>query len=166
MEAASPMPLYGNGDVMSFEDYNQIKASSKVSGVMIARGALIKPWIFKEIKEQQHYDISSSERLDMVHKYCKYGLEHWGSDSKGVENTRRFLLEWLSFLHRYVPHGILLEPPQRINQRIPKSYKGRDDMETLLASNRSSDWVKITEMFLGKAPDNFGFEPKHRANSY
>lgn len=52
-----------------------------------------------------------------------YGLEHWGSDDQGKETTRRFLLEWLSFLHRYVPVG-LVDSTQKMNQR-PPHYFGR-----------------------------------------
>jgi tRNA-dihydrouridine synthase 3 len=132
---------------------------------MIARGALIKPWIFTEIRERRDWDVRSSERLDILRTYVNYGLEHWGTDTKGVEATRRFMLEWLSFLYRYIPVGLLEVLPQRINDK-PLPYYGRDDMETLMASGRSSDWVKLTEMFLGKVPDDFVFVPKHKANAY
>ncbi|XP_069179703.1 tRNA-dihydrouridine(47) synthase [NAD(P)(+)]-like [Procambarus clarkii] len=163
-EVADPMPLFGNGDVLSFEDYNYHREHSKVAGMMIGRGALIKPWIFKEIKEQQHWDISSSERFDMLKDYVNYGMEHWGSDTEGIEKTRRFLLEWLSFLHRYIPVG-LLEQTQKINQR-PLAYRGRNDLETLMASRSVSDWIKISEMLLGPTPSDFVFLPKHKANAY
>lgn len=87
---AKEIPVFGNGDVLCFEDYQKAReAAPSISGVMIGRGGLIKPWIFKEIKEQKHYDPSSSERLDMMRSFVNYGLEHWGSDTQGVENTRR-----------------------------------------------------------------------------
>lgn len=132
---------------------------------MIGRGALIKPWIFTEIKEQKLWDISSSERFDVLKKYVNYGLEHWGSDTKGVENTRRFLLEWLSFLYRYIPVGLLETPPQKVNERPPR-YRGRNDLETLMSSASATDWIKISEILLGPVPEGFQFLPKHKANSY
>lgn len=139
------IPLIGNGDILSYEDFQNVKTNyTNVSSVMIGRGALIKPWIFKEIKDQKPFDISSQERFELLKKYANYGLEHWGSDTKGVETTRRFLLEWQSFLYRYVPFGMLEKPPQKINQRPQfDSYVARDDLETLLCSNKSSDWIKI-----------------------
>lgn len=164
VEVASPMPLFGNGDILSYEDANRARQTG-VAGIMIARGALLKPWLFTEIKEQRHWDISSSERLDILRDFTHYGLEHWGSDTQGVEKTRRFLLEWLSFLCRYVPVGLLELLPQRINER-PPYYLGRDYLETLMASQQAADWIRISEMLLGPVPPNFAFLPKHKANAY
>lgn len=89
-QAAKTIPIIGNGDILNYEDYLEFKEiAPTVSSVMIGRGALYKPWIFQEIKEQKHIDISSSERFEIMRKYVNYGLDHWGSDTKGVENTRR-----------------------------------------------------------------------------
>ncbi|XP_065335335.1 tRNA-dihydrouridine(47) synthase [NAD(P)(+)]-like [Cloeon dipterum] len=165
-KAAAPVPLFGNGDILSYEDYKaKREMCPNVAGVMIGRGALMKPWIFTEIKEQRQWDISSSERLDILKEYVNLGLEHWGSDDKGVETCRRFLLEWLSFLYRYVPLGLLERPPQAINER-PPPFRGRDHLETLMASPRSADWVAISELLLGPVPQHFHFLPKHKANAY
>ncbi|KAI7857354.1 hypothetical protein BDC45DRAFT_500993 [Circinella umbellata] len=163
--SARKMPIYGNGDVLSFEEYNKHREETGVDGIMIGRGGLIKPWLFTEIKEQRHWDISSKERLEMLQRFCQYGLEHWGTDSQGVNATRRFLCEWQSFLYRYVPVGLLEVVPQKINERAPP-FNGRDDLETLMASPKSSDWVKLSEMLLGPAPEDFNFVPKHKANSF
>ncbi|XP_030596245.1 tRNA-dihydrouridine(47) synthase [NAD(P)(+)]-like isoform X1 [Archocentrus centrarchus] len=161
---ASPVPLFGNGDILSYEDAMKARETG-VSGIMIARGALIKPWIFTEIKESRHWDISSSERLDILKDFTNFGLEHWGSDTRGVEKTRTFLLEWLSFMCRYIPVGLLERVPQKINER-PPYYMGRNYLETLMASQNVGDWIRISEMLLGPIPKNFQFLPKHKANSY
>ena len=75
------------------------------------------------------------------------------------------MCEWISFLHRYVPYGVLEAPPQRVNER-PPLYSGRDKLETLMASDASEDWIRISEMILGPAGDHFKFTPKHKSNSY
>lgn len=61
---------------------------------------------------------------------------------QGVESTRRFLLEWLSFLYRYVPVGLMETPPQKMNER-PEKFEGRNDLEVLMASSNCTDWIKI-----------------------
>ncbi|CAG8700252.1 107_t:CDS:2, partial [Scutellospora calospora] len=65
----------------------------------------------------------------------------------------------------YIPVGLLEVLPQRINER-PPFFRGRDELETLLASGNSNDWVKLSEMFLGPAHESFKFVPKHASNSY
>jgi tRNA-dihydrouridine synthase 3 len=149
------MYFIGNGDCYSHVDYLDHIQNAGVDSVMVARGALIKPWIFEEIEKGQYIDKSASERLDYVEKFVRYGLEAWGSDEVGVGQTRRFLLEWLSFAHRYVPVGILAHLPPSLQDR-PPAYRGRSDLETLLASDNYLDWIKIRYVFPGftKLPAN------------
>ena len=123
----------GNGDCYSHVDYYNHIRDGNVDSVMVARGALIKPWIFEEIESGQHLDKSATERLGYIEKFARYGLECWGSDETGVGTTRRFLLEWLGFNHRYVPIGLLETLPPKLNERPPR-YRGRNELETLLAS--------------------------------
>lgn len=172
----------GNGDSYSHIDFLDHIQNAGVDSVMVARGALIKPWLFEEIEKGQYLDKPATERLRYVEKFARYGLETWGSDEVGVGLTRRFLLEWLSFAHRYIPIGILDHLPPSLQDR-PPAYRGRDDLETLLASDNYLDWIKIryasfhslpsnysltcrSEMFLGPAHKDFHFQPKHKSNSY
>ncbi|KAK8016441.1 dihydrouridine synthase [Apiospora rasikravindrae] len=159
------MYFLGNGDCYSHVDYFDHVDNAKVDSVMIARGAMIKPWIFEEIEKGQYLDKSATERLGYIEKFCKFGMEAWGSDELGIGFTRRFLLEWLSFTHRYIPIGVLEHLPPSLQER-PPAYRGRNELETLLASDNYKDWIKISEMYLGPAHPGFNFQPKHRSNSY
>ena len=165
-KAARRIQFVGNGDVASWTDFEAHLNSHGVDTCMIARGALIKPWVFTEIKERRHWDISASERFDLLKRFCSHGLEHWGSDTRGIESTRRFLLEWMSFTHRYIPVGLLEVLPQQLTWRPPGPFCGRNDLETLLASPLPQDWVKLSSMMLGPPPAGFRFVPKHRSNAW
>ncbi|GAB0494358.1 hypothetical protein MMPV_005650 [Pyropia vietnamensis] len=190
--AAAGASLIPNGDVYAWEQAAPYMAggdhygTAGVSAVMIARGALIKPWIFTECAQRRHWDISATERLSLVGDFARYGLDHWGADERGTEQTRKFLLEWLSFAYRYVPLGLLESPAgsaavasasaaaaeaaaaawgPRLHHRSPV-LRGRSDLETLLASPRPADWVRISELVLGAAPQGFTFTPKHGSHAW
>ncbi|KAI5795388.1 hypothetical protein DFH27DRAFT_564691 [Peziza echinospora] len=161
----SGLYFIGNGDVFSQADFFRHTETAPLDTVMIARGALIKPWVFEEIGSRQYLDKTATERLEYVKDFARYGLETWGADEFGIGTTRRFLLEWLSFTCRYVPLGILEYLPPKIQDR-PPSWKGRNELETLMGSHDYRDWIKISEMVLGPTPESFEFKPKHKSNSY
>ena len=62
------VPIFGGGDCYSSQDFWGGIEEFGCDGVMVARGALIKPWIFTEIKERREWDISARERLEHVKK--------------------------------------------------------------------------------------------------
>ncbi|KAI0461454.1 tRNA-dihydrouridine synthase 3 [Komagataella kurtzmanii] len=160
-----PIYFVGNGDCFTHEDWHKAVSDPNIDSVMVARGALIKPWIFEETNSEQYIDKSATERLALLEQYSKFALQHWGSDDYGVNTARRFMCEFMSFTHRYVPVGIMERLPPKLNQR-PPTWKGRNELETLLGSPDYRDWIKITEMFLGPTTEGFSFTPKHRSNSY
>ena len=64
----APIPIFGGGDCYSSQSYYESIERGNVDGVMIGRGALIKPWLFAEIKERREWDISARERLELIRK--------------------------------------------------------------------------------------------------
>jgi tRNA-dihydrouridine synthase len=50
---AGALPLVGNGDVVSHVDYYaRLAAAPELATIMLARGALVKPWIFTEARRR------------------------------------------------------------------------------------------------------------------
>ena len=74
------IPVIGNGDIVDEESAKAMFEYTGVDGIMIGRGAMGNPWIFKQIK---HY-LKTGERLPKTSKQEKYKIlkEHIELDIK------------------------------------------------------------------------------------
>ena len=100
--AALTVPVIGNGDLLFPHEVHERLASSGCAALMTARGALIKPWLFRELTSG-YWDITAEERLEIYRRYTALALEHWGDDEHGRTRAREFLRWHAGFWCRYVP---------------------------------------------------------------
>ena len=72
LKKAVTIPVIGNGDINSVDDYKKMIDTTGCDAVMIARGALGNPWIFKEINQYiKNENISRSITLKERINICK-----------------------------------------------------------------------------------------------
>lgn len=126
--AALPVPVIGNGDLLFRHDVDRA-FSTGCAGVMTARGALIKPWLFREATEGD-LDLSGDERLAIYRRYVALARAHWGADEHGLTRVREFLLWHMGFWCRYAPPRADGTYPA-MQQR--ESWTPRTALEALLA---------------------------------
>lgn len=124
------IPVVGNGDLLYADDVVRAKATSGCRSVMVARGALIKPWIFTEIRGGT-FDETPEARLAVYRRYVELGQAHWGDDERGREKFKPFLVWHLGFWCRFVPRqpdGSYVPMQERAAHTTPRS-----SLEALLA---------------------------------
>ena len=93
VKKAVRIPLIGNGDVLTPENVQQM-FDLGCDGVMIGRGALVNPWIFKQtkyfLKTKKHLDLPSlDERLETCLAHLKLNIEDRGM-KYGTIHFRKF----------------------------------------------------------------------------
>jgi tRNA-dihydrouridine synthase 3 len=99
---AVAVPVIGNGDILYPHDIDNKRGLAGCAGVMVARGALIKPWVFREARDGL-VDESAEFRWRIYSEYARLGIEHWGDDDHGRIRFREFLVWHLGFWCRFVP---------------------------------------------------------------
>lgn len=116
------IPIIGNGDILTWYEARRFQERSKCASVMVARGALIKPWIFQEIAEGRSIEPTSEERVAIYRRFAGYMKEHFYDDDRGRVRVMRFLPWHLGFFWRYRP--------------LPESEFGEDSRQHPLMQTR------------------------------
>ncbi|OQX89276.1 MAG: tRNA dihydrouridine synthase DusB [candidate division Zixibacteria bacterium 4484_93] len=91
IKAALNIPVIANGDVFSLKDYNLLLTETGADSVMIARGALGNPWIFKEIKQGKKIFPSLQERASILLEHID-GLVNLHGERRGLLILRKFII--------------------------------------------------------------------------
>jgi tRNA-dihydrouridine synthase 3 len=155
--AAVPVPVVGNGDLLFPHEIAAARARSGCCAVMVGRGALIKPWIFREATDG-YRDISAEERTGLYRRYVALAREHWGDDEHGIKRVREFTRWHLGFWCRYVPQYADGTWPS-MQARSAASF-ARTPLEGLLARSDDAalDWL-ADRLVAGDAIDAAGVPP-------
>jgi tRNA-dihydrouridine synthase 3 len=158
---AVPVPVVGNGDVLFGHELRDRLSMSGCAAAMTARGALIKPWIFREVSSD-YWDITAEERLAIYRRYVRLAAEHWGRpddqaaesdgdnptaaiDAVGRERVREFLRWHVGFWVRYAPRRPDGSWP---TMQTRESFLPRSALEALLARTDDAAIDYITSQLL------------------
>ena len=97
---AVKIPVIANGDITDYEKAKFVLDYTGACGVSIGRGAVGKPWIFLEMKQQgtitpeQKKEVILEHFKQMVYWYGEYGVilfrKHAHAYSKGIQKASEF----------------------------------------------------------------------------
>jgi tRNA-dihydrouridine synthase 3 len=149
------IPVIGNGDILTPYEAEERRARSGVRSMMVARGALIKPWIFRELRSGRTWEPTAEERVGVLWRFVELLREHFGEDDRGRKRTMRFLPWHLNFFHRYraLPEAAYRERAREhplLQSRLePDPF--HSPLERLLADSRPEVHQRLAEVLLGSA---------------
>lgn len=132
------VPVWGNGDILTpMEARDRLKASP-LAGAMLARGALTKPWLFRELAEDREWLPTAREQWEVIVRFTEFLKEHFGVDDLGRRRGLEFLAWHLDWFGRYRPlpesewHQKSLEHPLLQTRQLSEpllALPGKEEVE-------------------------------------
>lgn len=93
---AVKIQVIGNGDIVDVASADKMFEYTGCDGIMIARGALGNPWIFKSIMDGKDYIPTNEERLNIIMEHIDNALEY------DKENPRQAVLKMRKHIAWYL----------------------------------------------------------------
>lgn len=150
--AAVNVPVVGNGDILFPHEITERLSTAGVAGVMVARGALIKPWIFREAATSTYWDITAEERVAIYREYVRLSEAHWRRrdetelDDYARTHLREFLRWHVGFWCRYAPQRPDGSWPSM--QTRESAFVPRSPLEALLARTDDAALDYVTDQLM------------------
>ena len=120
---AKRMPIIGNGDVKTPADARRMLETTGCDFVMVGRGALGNPWLFRELEGGP--PASPQERCETVLEHFRAQLAFMNSEEHGVRAFRKHLAWYARGLHgaaAFRAEAVRLETAAQVDAAVRKFF--------------------------------------------
>lgn len=116
------IPVIGNGDIVSPEAARRMMDETGCDGILVARGAMGNPWIFKRINHYLQYgellpEPTPCEKIDMAIRHIEMAVLFKG-EAIGTREMRKHIAWYIKGLKNASPVKVLINSADKKDEMI------------------------------------------------
>ena len=111
VKEAVSIPVIGNGDVVSVDDFNKMMEYTRCDAVMIGRGCIGNPWLINDCVNAYNNkpikEVSIKDRIDMIKRHLSMLIEDT-KEKVAILEMRTHLMYYFKYLPNSKPYKVKL----------------------------------------------------------